>query len=245
MPTAITRPSAGPISSPFGFRQLPNEPPTFHGGIDFVGAYGSRIKAVQSGTVVAAAPNGTFNRYGNVIVIKHDDPSTAPYSLYAHLSSMRVRKGQHVNAGQVIGAMGNLAATKMEPYRMVRTHLHFELLKQWPAQPDVGRVDPTRYLTVQSPVYASAPPVTPGTGPLLYPASSPFLYPAIQEGQGPLLYPATGLTGLDAFPVPKDALLLGGVASYLGFKLSRGQTSGAVLGGLVGVGAALLLGRNA
>ena len=206
---AITRPSAGPISSPFGYRQLVNEPPTFHGGIDFVGAYGSPIRAVQSGTVVVAAPNGVYNRYGNLIVIKHDDPSTAPYSLYAHLSSMRVRKGSRVRAGQIIGGMGNLAATKMEPWRLVRTHLHFELLKQWPAQPDVGRVDPTRYLTTPSPVAQPAPVYTSGQGPLLYPATpyaatSPMLYPGYQgplaglgasESLNPFWYFLAGATG--------------------------------------------------
>lgn len=240
MPTAITRPSAGPISSPFGYRQLVNEPPTFHGGIDFVGAYGSAIRAVQPGVVVVAAPNGTYNRYGNVIVIKHDDPSTAPYSLYAHLSSMRVRKGQRVRAGQIIGGMGNLAATKMEPYRLVRTHLHFELLKQWPAQPDAGRVDPTRYLTVQSPVATASapPPVTPGTGPLLYPTTSPFLYPSYTYGQGPL-------AGLDAFRT-SDVLLASGVGGYLGYKLSQGQGAGAMLGVALGaLAAAVWQGRNA
>jgi len=207
MPQAITRPSAGPISSPFGTRQLVNEPPTFHGGIDFVGAYGSPIRAAQSGTVVTAAPNGTYNRYGNLVVIKHDDPSSAPYSLYAHLSSMRVRKGQRVRAGQIIGAMGNLAATKMEPYRMVRTHLHFELLKQWPAQPDVGRVDPTRYLTTTRPVVASA---------------SPALYPAYAEGQGPLLYssynpgqgPLAGFGAAESWN-PLWYLLAGAAGAYL------------------------------
>ncbi len=178
------RPSLGPVAAAggYGWRQLPREPRTWHDGLDFVGAYGSPIKAVKAGVVVAAAPNGTYNRYGNLIVIKHDDASDgAPYSLYAHLSAMRVRKGQHVRAGQIIGAMGNLAATKAEPWKMVRTHLHFELPSRFPLpEPDTGRINPTPYIALaQRAVQAATTPPT-------YASASPALYPA--EGTSPLLY---------------------------------------------------------
>jgi murein DD-endopeptidase MepM/ murein hydrolase activator NlpD len=137
----FVRPSVGPISraGAYGLRQLPNEPVTRHSGIDFVGATGSPIRAVRSGVVVAAAPNGTFKRYGNVVVIKHDDPSTAPFSLYAHLNAIKVRKGQRVLPGQIIGTMGS---TDTE-----HTHLHFEMLKRFPLPPpDEDRADPTPLL---------------------------------------------------------------------------------------------------
>lgn len=203
---AFNPPSRGPISSGFGIRQLVNEPPTFHDGLDFVGAYGSPIKAVKAGTIVAAAPNGTYNRYGNVIIIKHDNPWPAPYSLYAHLSSMRVRKGQHVVAGQLIGAMGNLAATAAEPWRTVRTHLHFEFVKRFPLPPpDQERIDPTPYF-VDKPVV-----------PVL---STPARYPTY--AQGPLLYAsAAPLTGFEASDSLNPALMYIAAAFGLGWLLTR------------------------
>lgn len=185
----LVRPSPGPVSSAgsFGWRQLPNEKPTYHGGIDFVGALGSPIRAVKDGTVFVAAPNGTYNRYGNLVVIKHNDPSEAPFSLYAHMNSLRVRKGQKVRAGQLVGTMGNTSADRCsgqlgcDPNHKVATHLHFELLKAFPAMPDVGRIDPTAYLSpgLQQPVAT--------TPKMVFAASSPALYPAVQ---GPIQYPS-------------------------------------------------------
>lgn len=185
----LVRPSPGPISSAgaFGWRQLPGEGKTYHGGIDFVGALGSPVRAVKNGTVYVAAPNGTYNRYGNLVVVKHDDPTEAPYSLYAHLNSIAVRRGQRVVAGQRIGSMGNTSAdrcdsgrTNCDPNHKVATHLHFELLRAFPAQPDVGRIDPTAYLS---------PGLRSPTGPERAPVySSPS--PTYAQGQGPLLFPA-------------------------------------------------------
>lgn len=177
----LAKPSVGPISQAgrFGQRTLAGESTTFHGGLDYVGAVGSPIRAVKEGTVVVAAPNGTYNRYGNLVVIKHDDPTEAPYSLYAHLNSLRVRKGQKVRAGQLIGTMGNTAATADEPKRTVRTHLHFELLKNFPAPPDVGRIDPSPYLInpapKQNPYVWTSPQQYASDSPLLYSDVSPML----------------------------------------------------------------------
>lgn len=185
----LYRPSTGPVSSAgaFGWRQLPGEKPTYHGGIDFVGAVGSPVRAVKDGVVFVAAPNGTYNRYGNLVVLKHDDPREAPYSLYAHLNSLAVRKGQRVKAGQRIASMGNTSGDRCinarpgcDPAHKVATHLHFELLNAFPAQPDVGRVDPTAYL---SPGLRS--PVGPDN-----PASRMPPAPVYAQGQGPLLFPA-------------------------------------------------------
>lgn len=190
----FVRPSIGPIAGKggYGLRQLPNEPVTKHSGIDFVGAMGSPIRAVRSGVVVLAAPNGTLQRYGNVVVIQHDDPSFAPYSLYAHMSRLRARKGQRVLAGQIIGYMGNLAATRDNPNKTVATHLHFELVKRFPLPPpDVDRVDPTPLINTAYIARGG------GRVPVLYPpsaaqsntyAGAPALYPGIAPGAGPLLY---------------------------------------------------------
>jgi murein DD-endopeptidase MepM/ murein hydrolase activator NlpD len=148
----IARPFTGPVSSEghFGWRRLAGEGPTFHGGLDFVGEVGAPVRAAKAGIVLEAAPTGVHARYGNVVVIKHDDQSESPLSLYAHLRTIRVRKGRRVRAGQVIGTLGDTAGVPGNPYKTVMPHLHFELLRQWPALPDVGRLDPTPYLAEQS-----------------------------------------------------------------------------------------------
>lgn len=173
---AIVRPSAGPISSQgsFGWRKLSAEP-SFHSGIDFLGGYGSPVRAVKNGVVHTAAPNGTYSRYGNLVVIKHDDATEAPLSLYAHMDRFVVKRGERVKAGQTIGYMGNSSAMAQDPNRTVRTHLHFELLKAFPSRPDVGRIDPTPFL---SDTFTPVPSPPQGQGPILY---TDYSY-----GQGPL-----------------------------------------------------------
>jgi murein DD-endopeptidase MepM/ murein hydrolase activator NlpD len=158
--------------------------------------------------VIVSAPNGTYNRYGNLVVIKHDDASEAPYSLYAHLSERKVSKGRRVRAGQIIGKMGNLAATAAEPSKMVRTHLHFELLKHFPAPPDADRIDPTPYLVAEkSPFTYTSPALYSQTSPLLYENVSPLAGLGVISGAGSQF---------------GGALVVGGIA-FLIYKLTNQQ----------------------
>ena len=69
--------------------------------------------------------------WGNYVRIKHANGWS---TLYAHLSSLNVRVGQTVTAGQVVGMMGNTG-------RSDGKHLHLEL---W--QPNGNRVDAEKYL---------------------------------------------------------------------------------------------------
>lgn len=94
--------------------------------------YGTPLLAVGAGKVVAAVdrypdqiPNApvpvTGNALdGNVVIIKLDD---GVYAGYAHIKpgSVRVRPGQRVTAGQVIGRLGNSGNT-------TGPHLHFQLM---------------------------------------------------------------------------------------------------------------------
>lgn len=137
-------PTNGKVSSPFGWRWGGTD---WHGGIDFGAPIGTPVFAANAGTVVGVWPNGSLNKYGRVIVLKHDEPADAPYSLYAHLSDSIVTKGQHVIRGQRIGAIGNTAASHEDANRTVPPHLHFELLSKWPPPaPDTYRVNPSQYL---------------------------------------------------------------------------------------------------
>jgi murein DD-endopeptidase MepM/ murein hydrolase activator NlpD len=84
-----------------------------HRGVDYGAPQGTPVRAVGDGLVEFA---GWQNGYGNVVQIRHgNDRST----LYAHLSRIDVRKGQGIEQGQRLGAVG---ATGWA----TGPHLHFE-----------------------------------------------------------------------------------------------------------------------
>jgi len=85
-----------------------------HNGVDYGAPSGTPVRTVGDGTVDFA---GWQNGYGNVISIKH---SNSRSTVYAHLSRIDVRRGQHVDQGMRIGAVG---ATGWA----TGPHLHFEV----------------------------------------------------------------------------------------------------------------------
>ena len=125
-----------------------------HQAIDVVGAGNtvSDVVAYEDGTVVLVVNNVTKNNtnttgtatYGNFIKIKHDNNIQ---TLYAHLKygSVKVKKGDYVKKGQVIGTMGNTG-------RAFGVHLHFEVRDY-----NNNRKNPYDYLwkTSKSPVLTS------------------------------------------------------------------------------------------
>ena len=105
-------PTLGPITSGFGPRWG-----TFHNGTDFGAPIGTPMYAVKSGKVVAAGP---ASGYGLWIRIQTDDG----YLLeYGHNDKNYVSVGQRVNAGQVIGTVGNRGYS-------TGPHLHFGVRNQ-------------------------------------------------------------------------------------------------------------------
>ena len=87
----------------------------YHTGLDFRAAYGTPIRAVKAGVVLFAGNSGDWA--GNHVAIRHADGRT---TMSSHMSSMAVRAGQTVQAGQVIGYVGQTG-------RAFGAHLHFEL----------------------------------------------------------------------------------------------------------------------
>lgn len=69
--------------------------------------------------------------YGNCVKILH---SNGYYTLYAHLKSVKVKKGQNVKQGEVIGVIG-------ETGKAYGRHLHFEVRNK----KDI-RINPTKYI---------------------------------------------------------------------------------------------------
>lgn len=97
----------------------------YHTGLDFRAGQGTPIKAVKSGVVTFAGNKGHWA--GNYVAIRHGDGKS---TLSAHMSAMAVRTGQTVQAGQVIGYVGQTG-------RAFGAHLHFEL---YPAGVEPGKV---------------------------------------------------------------------------------------------------------
>ena len=106
---SVVRPTTGTFTSGFGPRWG-----TMHNGIDIANAIGTPIYAVMAGTVIDSGP---ASGYGNWIRIRHDDGSM---SVYGHMSTLNVKVGQRVAAGQHIAGMGNLGFS-------TGSHLHFEI----------------------------------------------------------------------------------------------------------------------
>lgn len=86
-----------------------------HTGTDIGAAYGTTIVAANSGTVTLAGWN---SGYGNCVVIDHGGGKA---TLYAHMSSYSVSRGQSVQKGQQIGRVGSTGNS-------TGPHLHFEVL---------------------------------------------------------------------------------------------------------------------
>jgi LysM repeat protein len=102
-------PFTGKITSPFGYREG-----KYHKGIDINLNIGNPIVASFSGIVRMARFYGNF---GNVVIIRHWGGLE---TVYAHLSKLKIKAGQKVEAGQVIGLGGNTG-------RSSGPHLHFEI----------------------------------------------------------------------------------------------------------------------
>ena len=84
-----------------------------HQGIDYGAPTGTPVRTVGNGVVEFA---GTQNGFGNVVFVRHGQQNV---TVYAHLSRVDVRKGQSVDQGQKIGAVGSSGWA-------TGPHLHFE-----------------------------------------------------------------------------------------------------------------------
>jgi murein DD-endopeptidase MepM/ murein hydrolase activator NlpD len=84
-----------------------------HLGVDYGAPTGTPVRSVGAGTVVFAGVKGGF---GNVVEVDHGKKRI---TLYAHLSKIAVKKGQVIEQGDNLGAVG---ATGWA----TGPHLHFE-----------------------------------------------------------------------------------------------------------------------
>ena len=102
------------ITSPYGMRTHPvTGEQAMHNGIDFGGVMYDPIYAVDGGTVEQVGYNDVRGYY---VILKH---GATEYTVYQHLQSYTVTKGQTVSQGYIIGKMGSTGMS-------TGTHLHFE-----------------------------------------------------------------------------------------------------------------------
>ncbi len=118
-------PTVGRTTQPYGctgFRMEPRRGDCahFHAGIDIANARGTAIRAAAAGTIsyVGREPwyHGTDRAW--VVIINHGNNVK---TIYVHLIAKEmpgIKKGRHVDKGQLIGRMGSSG-------RSTGPHLHF------------------------------------------------------------------------------------------------------------------------
>ncbi len=124
----IGAPVDSSVTSLYGYRIDPfKKKRAFHSGIDFSASTGTPVKTTADGIVEVA---GRYGGYGKCVIIKHKNGFK---TLYAHLSRIKVVKGQKVLSGDEVGKVGSTG-------RSTGPHLHYEIIKNG------KRVNPKKYI---------------------------------------------------------------------------------------------------
>jgi len=112
---SMIEPVKGQISSEFGvIRFINNKPRNRHGGMDIAAPEGTKVSAPLSGEVIIAS---NFFYKGNVVYVNH---GAGLVSSYSHLSIIKVKNGDKVKRGDLIGLIGQTG-------RVTGPHLHWEI----------------------------------------------------------------------------------------------------------------------
>ena len=98
-----------------------------HTGLDFTAPQGTPVQA--SGDAVVEEVNSERSGYGMHIILNH---GYGYRTLYGHLSKVKVKQGQKIKRGEVIGLVGS-TGTSTGP------HLHYEVIHRG------DKVDPIHY----------------------------------------------------------------------------------------------------
>ncbi len=105
------------VNSFFGMRKHPvDHVSKFHRGIDLQGTFGELVISSGNGTVYSC---GFDAHLGNFVKIRH---KYGFESIYGHLTTIKVKSGQHINHNQLIGTVGATG-------KVTGPHLHYTLKK--------------------------------------------------------------------------------------------------------------------
>ncbi len=106
------------MASGFGYRVDPvYKTIKMHAGLDFAAPQGTPIYATADGGVKIAGNTG--NGYGNYVVLDH---GYGYETLYGHQYKIKVRAGQRVKRGELIGWVGSTG-------KSTGPHVHYEVHK--------------------------------------------------------------------------------------------------------------------
>jgi murein DD-endopeptidase MepM/ murein hydrolase activator NlpD len=122
------KPVQGPYSSAFGLRRFFNKQARKpHSGLDIAASQGTQIKAPSAGTIIEV---GDYFFNGNTVFIDHGQ---GLISMYCHLDSSLVKKGQAIQQGEVFATVGKTG-------RVTGPHLH------WAVSLNNTMVDPSLFM---------------------------------------------------------------------------------------------------
>ena len=103
--------------SGFGYRIHPiHKVKKMHYGIDFNCPAGTHIQSAGKGKVIHA---GNKAGYGKTVIIDH---GYGYQTLYAHMSKIKVKRGEEIPRGHLIGLVGSTGKSTGD-------HLHYEVMK--------------------------------------------------------------------------------------------------------------------
>lgn len=129
-PVPLTHPvgMAYGISSPYGMRISPiSGERSMHRGTDYATPTGATLYAPFAGRVIRVdvADDGRMDGNGNAVLLESADVGGERWRFIAlHLSSVRVRAGDSVRQGQVLGATGATG-------RVTGPHVHVEFSRRF------------------------------------------------------------------------------------------------------------------
>ncbi len=129
--TPLGPPVWGRITSHYGYRRDPfTRRYEFHKGVDIRAPRGAPVRATADGEVIFV---GWKSGYGKTVILKH---SYGFRTMYAHLSKIKVKVGQWVRSGEVIGKVGSTG-------RSTGPHVHYEVWRNSKTE------NPAKYMFVR------------------------------------------------------------------------------------------------